>query len=278
MIDVPAIAPDLRLGTDGIWHAQTTEDVSFPDHAHDINLSVEDVSFWFRHRNACILSLIHTFPPPGGGPVFDIGGGNGFVARALAESGMDVVLVEPGLEGARNAKARGIPTVVCATLDAARFRPKSLAAVGMFDVIEHIDDDIGFLRTLHGYLSDGGMAYATVPAYQWLWSDEDDTAGHFRRYTTASLSARFVEAGFHVKFATYIFRPMPVPILLFRSLPSALGIRRSNTAQAVREHGSEHGATRRLLDRLLAPEVNRIASCRAIMFGGSCLIAAQRRN
>jgi SAM-dependent methyltransferase len=278
MIDVRAIAPDLRLGTDGIWHAQTLEDVSFPDHAHDINLSVEDVSFWFRHRNACILSLIRTFPPPGRGPVFDIGGGNGFVARAIAASGMDVVLVEPGLEGARNAKARGISTVVCGTLETARFRSRSLAAVGLFDVIEHIDDDTSFLKTLHDHLLDGGMAYATVPAYQWLWSDEDETAGHFRRYTTDSLSARFSAAGFQVKFATYIFRPMPLPILLFRSLPSALGIRRGDTARAVREHGSDDGATRRMIDRVLAPEVSRITSRRAIRFGGSCLIAAERRG
>ena len=276
MIDIAAIATDLRLGADGIWHSRAVRDVSFPHGAHDINLGVEDVSFWFRHRNACILSLIHEFPPPGGGPVFDIGGGNGFVSRAIADEGMDVVLVEPGLVGARNAKARGIRTVVCASLDDVHFRPHSLAAAGVFDVIEHIEDDIGFLKVLNGCLMDGGMVYATVPAYSWLWSDEDKTAGHFRRYSIDTLSTRFVAAGFRVRFATYFFRPMPLPILLLRTLPSWLGLRNRNTDRAVREHGTSEGAIRRWTDRLLAPEVQRIASRRPIGFGGSCLIAAER--
>jgi hypothetical protein len=76
---------------------------------------VEDSSFWFAHRNSCILEAIKLFPPRG--EFFDVGGGNGYVERAIQESGIDVVLVEPGLAGVRNALHRGVRQVVRATLD-----------------------------------------------------------------------------------------------------------------------------------------------------------------
>jgi hypothetical protein len=43
--------------------------------------ALEDSSFWFAHRNACLLAVLRQFPTIG--PFFDVGGGNGFVAAAL---------------------------------------------------------------------------------------------------------------------------------------------------------------------------------------------------
>src|SRR5690606_21548140 len=123
-----------------------------------------------------------------GGPIFDIGGGNGFVARGLAAAGFPAVVIEPGPTGARNAQARGLSPVVCAALDDAGFLPGSVPAAGLFDVLEHIEDDLGAMATLSALLPPGGRVYLTVPAYQWLWSSEDELGGHHRRYTRASLA------------------------------------------------------------------------------------------
>ena len=35
--------------------------------------------FWFRHRNDCIRELVRNFQPKGKVPIFDVGGGNGFL-------------------------------------------------------------------------------------------------------------------------------------------------------------------------------------------------------
>jgi hypothetical protein len=39
----------------------------------------EHRSFWFRHRNDCIRELVRNFQPKGKVPIFDVGGGNGFL-------------------------------------------------------------------------------------------------------------------------------------------------------------------------------------------------------
>src|ERR1039458_6087671 len=95
------IAPNLELGQDGWWSSRQLSAVSYPEEGNALCFSVEDSSFWFGHRNRCILAAIKLFPPPGA--LFDVGGGNGYVARAIQESGLEVVLVEPGLAGVRNA-------------------------------------------------------------------------------------------------------------------------------------------------------------------------------
>ena len=51
------------------------------------------------------------------------------------------------------------------------------------DVIEHIEDDRLAVRWIFDHLKPGGIFFATVPAFQWLFSDHDKALGHFRRYT-----------------------------------------------------------------------------------------------
>jgi hypothetical protein len=92
--DLATLAPSLERRDPGIWFARRQERVSYPDQGNAACLAVEDRSFWFRHRNGCIVSLVRRFPPEG---VFlDIGGGNGFVSRGLTAAGVTCALVEPG--------------------------------------------------------------------------------------------------------------------------------------------------------------------------------------
>ena len=125
--------------------------------------------------------MIKNFRSSTDGPIFDVGGRNGFVAKELLDAGLDVVLVEPGPAGAMNAKKRGGAHVICSTTHTAQFKSGSIPAIGLFDVVEHIEDNIGFLKHLSELLVPGGMLYLSVPAYQFLWSLEDVKAGHFKR-------------------------------------------------------------------------------------------------
>ena len=215
------IAQNIELGQDGLWEARTVSDVSYPESGNDLCFAIEESSFWFRHRNNCILEAIKSFPVAGA--FFDVGGGNGYVARALQNAGLEVVLVEPGLAGARNALKRGVRHVVRATLEDAEFLPEVLSAVGLFDVVEHIEDDRAFLAKINRFMVCGGRAYLTVPAFDWLWSREDKDAGHWRRYTVRSLTRVLEETGYAVEFGTYFFGLLPLPILLLRVLPYRLG-------------------------------------------------------
>jgi SAM-dependent methyltransferase len=267
---------DLHRRDDGIWRSRgrgKVGEISYPDEGNCNCLGVEEGSFWFSHRNRCIAATVGNFPPAGA--IFDIGGGNGFVARGLADAGFEVVLVEPGEEGARNALQRGVDHVVCATLEDAKFRDASLPAASLFDVLEHVEDDTAFLKQLRAKLAPGGRLYISVPAYRLLWSVEDDYAGHYRRYRMAELGRVLGAAGFRVDFATYIFSFLPLPIFVMRSLPSRLGmVGEHDMRRTGREHLRQAGIGTKLVDRLCRWELARVRRARKLAFGGSCLVVA----
>src|SRR5437660_4662019 len=194
VIDVNAIADGLVYDPAGYWTAPSTEPVSYPAEDSDVCFGIEETSFWFAHRNRVITAVAERFPPRDA--MVDVGGGNGFVAKALADRGHDVVLVEPSPDGAAHAVSRGVRHVVRGTLAAARFHAGTFGAAGLFDVVEHIDDAVAFLRSLRPLLTSDAPVYVTVPAYQSLWSVDDDAAGHFRRYRRGTLRAAFAAAGF----------------------------------------------------------------------------------
>ena len=149
------ICPTLALDEDGIYTTIGSNHVSYPQDGHASCMQVEDHSFWFQHRNACIAALVSSHPFDG--TLLDLGGGNGFVSKMLRDAGHDVVLLEPGHTGALNARRqRQLDQVVCATVQQAAFPPGSFGAIGLFDVIEHIDHDRAFLRELAPLLCPGG--------------------------------------------------------------------------------------------------------------------------
>lgn len=238
---------------------------------------IEEGSYWFGHRNKIILEVFNHYPPSGA--FFDIGGGNGFVAKGLQQAGHEVVLVEPGPQGALNAKKRGLEQVICSTLEDAGFHEDSIPAAGFFDVLEHIEDDVGFLKQLHRYLRNDGLLYATVPAHRWLWSHEDVAAGHFRRHTITSMKQLLDQTGFELEYATYFFRHLVLPIFLLRTMPTAVGLRKSTSADSTKnEHSAPQGMLGRMFTRWEAGELKRIQQGkRNTWYGSSCLVVARKR-
>ena len=231
----------------------------------------EDGSGWHRHRAAVVVDAVRARPPSG--TLFDLGGGNGFVSRALVAEGIPAVLVEPVDEAVRTAYARGLRPVVCSTLEAAGFPSASLPAVGMFDVLEHIEDDGGLLHLLHDLLAPGGRLYLTVPKHPGLWSAHDEESGHQRRYTTSALRSVVEGAGFTVERQTSFFSALLAPMALRRLLHRSP--RDGGAAAKVTDPTSGGGTLAGGLDRLLDHE-RRSLRRRDRRTGTSILLVARR--
>jgi hypothetical protein len=217
------IENELIRDTDGIWHIkQAGQPVSYPREGHDLLFEIEDDSWWFQHRNRVIGAILKRFPPTG--TVWDIGGGNGVVSGFLNDIGFPCVFLDSGVEGCRHARNRGVETVICSGLEDLRFRPGMLPGVLLFDVLEHCDRPERMLKILYDALrGDGtGMIYITVPAHPWLWSPEDEWAGHFTRYSVNELLKLLRKTGFSIRYHTFFFTCLSLFIALFRVLPSRL--------------------------------------------------------
>lgn len=276
-MDLDRLTANLVRDPRGIWVSTARADISYPQEGNDLCFGLEDASYWFRHRNECITTMLQLFPPAG--TFLDVGGGNGFVALALQDKGFDVVMVEPGAAGADNARQRGIHHIICSTLEDAHFPPGSVPAIGLFDVVEHVGDAPAFLKSVRRSLVSGGRIYVTVPAYDALWSADDVSAGHVRRYTLTRIRDELNESGFAFEFGSYLFSMLPLPIFLLRTIPSKL---RRRTVLNKHEMEQGHRLPRwplgGLLSRMLKAEVSMLRRKRSIPFGGSCLVVGRKRS
>lgn len=275
MINLDKYTSDL-IEKDGIHFSKKNSKVSYPESGNEKCFQIEQNSFWFSHRNNCIVEAVLKYCPKN--IFFDVGGGNGFVAQGLESKGVSTVLVEPGMQGCLNAKKRNIENVICSTLEDALFYNNSIPAIGLFDVVEHIENDVEFLIKVHNLLVDNGFVFITVPAYNMLWSNEDEQAGHYRRYTRKALEEKLKNVGFKIEYSTYIFSILTIAVFLFRVVPSKLGL--SKKSNNLDKHKKQHESKKGLVDKALSwiweMELDKIRKGKIIPIGGSCFLIARK--
>lgn len=73
------------------------------------------------------------------------------------------------------------------------------------DVLEHIDDDLGFLAQYAGKVAAGTHFLISVPAFEFLWSAHDIFLEHKRRYTLKQAQSLARQAGLEVRAGAYYF-------------------------------------------------------------------------
>jgi glycosyltransferase involved in cell wall biosynthesis len=84
---------------------------------------------------------------------------------------------------------------------------QSFDTVVCFNVVEHVPDDLGALRSIRSALADGGRAIILVPCGPGLYGTLDEVLGHHRRYTVDQLTAVAKQAGFRVEKLLKFNRP-----------------------------------------------------------------------
>lgn len=80
-------------------------------------------------------------------------------------------------------------------------------------VMEHVEDDVGFLKKIASLVKPGGHVLVGVPGRRDRWNIEDETVGHLRRYDRRDLVETMESAGF--SGVRVISVAVPVANLLF---------------------------------------------------------------
>jgi 2-polyprenyl-3-methyl-5-hydroxy-6-metoxy-1,4-benzoquinol methylase len=181
---------------------------------------VEGRHFWFVARRERILSALRRHVPDlEERALFDVGCGSGGLLSWLERCGLRVAGgCDAYPEGLRVARGRvGAPLF---RVDLAG--PPPLAPghslIGLFDVLEHLDDDRSVLRWAWSVLEPGGILALTVPAHPMLFDEMDRLAHHRRRYRRAELRARLQEAGFEVVYLRHFMALLVPGLLVARAL------------------------------------------------------------
>ena len=153
--------------------------------------------------------------------MLDLGCGYGGFLPGLAEHGDKVLPGDISHESLSYCTERGFPGGVVSSGYALPYADASFDLVCMFDAIEHIPDDHQVMREVARILRPGGRVLITVPAYQFLYANNDKVANHHRRYSRGMVRRVFEQAGLQVERNTHanvFLFPLILPIVLMIKL------------------------------------------------------------
>jgi Methyltransferase domain len=179
---------------------------------------------WELARIEVIRSLIHRHVRlEQHASVVDIGCGDTFVVEQLAADHPDALFyaIDTAFTDELIAHYRrrlNNPRILpFSSLEAITPPPSGpVSLVLLMDVLEHIDDDRGFLAALRGrsYIGPETRFLITVPAYQSLFCSHDAFLGHHRRYSNQLLRRMLDASGLRVVEIGYFFSSLlPVRVL-----------------------------------------------------------------
>jgi SAM-dependent methyltransferase len=189
--------------------------------------------------------VLTEFHPYITGRVLEVGAGLGTITRKLVDRYPDVNIV--ALEPADNmfsdleAIAALQPRVEAhrETLSDYRTTPDHSFDTALYlNVLEHIDDDEREVRLAYETLRPGGALLIFGPALEWLYSELDYRAGHYRRYSIKGIRRLVSGAGFQVVTVKYF---------------DALGVVPYYVVYRLLGHSEIAGSTLWGYDRLMVP-------------------------
>jgi Methyltransferase domain len=146
--------------------------------------------------------------------VLDVGAGSGVFSRRLLDAGVceRALCVDPGYPKERTERHRGHEIEFTRAVERV-----SQGLLLMMDVLEHVDDDVGLLRSYALRMPGDARVLITVPAFPSLWSGHDVFLEHRRRYTRQGLEATVRAAGLQVVRSRYFFGLLLPAVAAMRS-------------------------------------------------------------
>lgn len=165
-----------------------------------------------------------------------------------APSLVRVVNQHSRLRDATFQQLHGVTNLVCSSPDELGFASNSFDLIVAGDFLQSVSDDRAALRELLRVLKDGGLLCLTVPAYAFLWSEEDERRGNFRRYRTSELRRKLTTCGFQLQRASYFVTAPFLPLAMLRLAQSILRTSITSNGQTTRRTRIANAAMQLLLD------------------------------
>ena len=149
------------------------------------------------------------------GVLLDVGCGDTWFIEQISEKypgirvvAIDILFTDEDLAAFKQ-KYEGSQISVFKTVEDAQavLGEEKVGMVLLLDVIEHIENDISFMKWLGEFscISNETRFVITVPAYQWLFSNHDIFLVHYRRYTNTLLVNNLNQAGYSKQKVGYFF-------------------------------------------------------------------------
>ncbi len=130
-----------------------------------------------------------------------------------------------------------------------------------YNVLEHIVDHVGALRSMGELVRPGGAVVIIVPAFMFAMSPVDIATGHVRRYTKKTLGKAMTDAGLEVERIHYA---------------NALGLIGYFAATSVFRLAPKEGPMVKVYDKVVLPATKAVEQKIRPPFGQSVFAVARR--
>jgi SAM-dependent methyltransferase len=155
-------------------------------------LPVITLNAWLRFD--CIASALRKRPDVES--ILEVGTGVGALGARLARKYRYVGL-EPDPVSCETARHNIEPAGCVLCGDVTALQPGDVFdMVAAFEVIEHIEDDAGALRSWREHVRPGGWVMLSTPPFQSRFGPLDHAGGHFRRYEPELMRQLLLDTGF----------------------------------------------------------------------------------
>ncbi|MDN3651740.1 class I SAM-dependent methyltransferase [Thalassotalea ponticola] len=170
--------------------------------------------WWFRGRRLVIKKLLDETLSDTNSSIIEVGCGVGGNLELLGNYGT-VTAIEMNDEAVKLARTVTDIKIIKGSLPYEYpFSNDAFDVVCLFDVLEHIEEDVDALKVLYDSLKNNGKILITVPSIPQLFGPHDIKLHHFRRYKIDDLVKKVESSGFKVVHKQYFnFLLLPLAVL-----------------------------------------------------------------
>jgi 2-polyprenyl-3-methyl-5-hydroxy-6-metoxy-1,4-benzoquinol methylase len=179
---------------------------------NELPIGAATMSPAMAHMRAYPRYLYEQIQPILGSRVWEIGVGFGTYTRMLQQRNGKILAsdIDPTCLAQLQHSLGSDPDIcwlridLCDQSSISQARAFAADSVLCFNVLEHIENDSTALQEIRESVSKGARLGLIVPAHEGLFGQMDTEAGHFRRYSRASLRRVLSDAGWKIERLKYI--------------------------------------------------------------------------
>jgi SAM-dependent methyltransferase len=179
----------------------------------------ESHHWWFTGRRRILESVITSLGLPEDAKILEVGCGTGGNLDMLAQFGrVSGIEMDARARGLAESKTEGRFEIRPGRCPAEiPFESVTFDLICLFDVLEHIEEDVATLQCMRKLLARDGRLVLTVPAHPWMWGPHDEFLHHRRRYSSRELRVKAARAGLALRRLSY-FNTFLFPLALLARL------------------------------------------------------------
>lgn len=190
-------------------------------HEYERNFILEEQYWWFMGMRRIYLDFIQRILRKEAPQryILDIGCGTGIITKNLEKLGK-VVGIDREPRAIEFCIKRKIPNLVVAESNNLPFKDLSIDVICAFNIIEHIKDDLSFIKEVGRVCKNKGRIFLSTSAFKFLWSEHDLANEHQRRYTKYSLrkALNIVFDSERVTYTNFFLFPLIFLIIFLKNI------------------------------------------------------------